>query len=197
MCRWWVLEEARLFLLRTTPNRFSPLLKFARTPLFGGWLRPSDPGSLLYPAKGCAPLRSPERAPRAVYGGAGSSLSLLMRALRPAPRPTFSRRGKQQHKCCERYARNLLVLDFEEVLTSGEGGLAPFDPLAFCPSGFGSAGKKARGILGGKESAAPRIENTECSLDETKARKNKTDLPTISKWQIGLLLCLKVARRDA
>ena len=39
------------------------------------------------------------------------------------------------------------------------------------------AGKKARGILGGKESAAPRIENTECSLDETRG-KNKTDLPT-------------------
>ena len=39
------------------------------------------------------------------------------------------------------------------------------------------AGKKASGILGGIPPAEPRIENTECSLDETKG-KNKTDLPT-------------------
>ena len=30
-------------------------------------------------------------------------------ALRPIPRPTFSRRGKWQHKCCERYARDQKV----------------------------------------------------------------------------------------
>ena len=41
----------------------------------------------------------------------------------------------------------------------------------------------------------PRIEKTECSLDETRG-KNKTDLPTNSKWQIGLLLWQKVARRE-
>ena len=54
------------------------------------------------------------------------------------------------------------------------------------------AGKKASGILEGNP-AEPRIENRECSLDETKG-KNKTDLPTSSKWQIGLFLWLKVAR---
>ena len=53
----------------------------------------------------------------------GELLRPLMRALRPAPRVTFLR--KESH---QRFARNLLVLDFEEVLTSGEGGLAPFDP---------------------------------------------------------------------
>ena len=41
----------------------------------------------------------------------------------------------------------------------------------------------------------PRIEKTECSLDETRG-KNKTDLPTNSKWQIGLVLWQKVARRE-
>ena len=46
-------------------------------------------------------------------------------------------------------------------------------------------GKKASGILGGKEPAEPRIENTECSLDETKG-KNKTNLFTDLKWQICL-----------
>ena len=55
-------------------------------------------------------------------------------------------------------------------------------------------GKKARGILGAIP-AEPRIENRECSLDETRG-KNKTDLPTISKWQIGLFLWQKVARRE-
>ena len=41
----------------------------------------------------------------------------------------------------------------------------------------------------------PRIEKTECSLDETRG-KNKTDLPTNSKWQIGLVLWQKIARRE-
>ena len=54
---------------------------------------------------------------------------------------------------------------------------------------------KPSSILEAKAPAAPRIENTECSLDETKG-KNKTDLPTNSKWQIGLLLWQKVARRE-
>ena len=58
------------------------------------------------------------------------------------------------------------------------------------------AGKKAHGILGGNAPAVPRIANRKCFLDETKG-KNKTDLPTRSKWQIGLLLWQEVARRDA
>ena len=37
---------------------------------------------------------------------------------------------------------------------------------------------------------APQIESKACSLEETAGEK-KTDLPTRSKWQIGLLLCLK------
>ena len=47
-----------------------------------------------------------------------------------------------------------------------------------------------------KAPAAPRIENRECSLDETKG-KNKTDLPTNPKWQIGLFLWLKPYRGGA
>ena len=49
---------------------------------------------------------------------------------------------------------------------------------------------KICGILEAKAPAEPRIENRECSLDETKG-KNKTDLPTNPKWQIGLFLCLR------
>ena len=87
-------------------------------------------------------------------------------------RPTFSRRGKKQHKCCERYARDLLLLDFEEVLPPGEGGVTPFDPR---PSILAVLveGKKARGILGAIP-AEPRIENRECyprfSLGRNKDR---------------------------
>lgn len=43
---------------------------------------------------------------------------------------------------------------------------------------------------------APQIESRRCSFKETAGEK-KTDLPAHLKWQIGLLLCLKVARRDA
>lgn len=61
--------RSTFILLRTTPNRFSPLLKFARTPLFGGWLCPSDPELLLYSERDFAPLRSPERALREFMRG--------------------------------------------------------------------------------------------------------------------------------
>ena len=36
----------------------------------------------------------------------------------------------------------------------------------------------------------PRIDSRECFSDGTEG-KNKTDLPTNSKWQIGLFLWLK------
>ena len=57
-------------------------------------------------------------------------------------------------------------------------------------------GKKACGILEGNTPTVPRIESRGCSLEGTKG-KNETDLPTCSKWQIGLFLWLEVARRDA
>ena len=43
---------------------------------------------------------------------------------------------------------------------------------------------------------APRIEKQKFLFDKTK-REKQTGLPTISKWQIGLFLWQKVARRDA
>ena len=60
-----------------------------------------------------------------------------MRALRPAPRPTFSRRESRQ-----RYARDLLVPG-----PPAKGALPPLIPW---PSALAVlvAGKKARGILG-------------------------------------------------
>jgi hypothetical protein len=57
------------------------------------------------------------------------------------------------------------------------------------------AGKKASGILGGHAPTEPRIENRRCDLSKTWGEK-KTDLPTNPKWQIGLGLWQKVARRE-
>ena len=56
------------------------------------------------------------------------------------------------------------------------------------------AGKKASGILGSIP-AEPRIDSRGCDPGAAWGEK-KTDLPTSSKWQIGLLLWLKVARRE-
>ena len=56
-------------------------------------------------------------------------------------------------------------------------------------------GKKACYILEDNPPTVPRIESRGCSLDETRG-KNKTDLPTTPKWQIGLVLWQKVARRE-
>ena len=42
---------------------------------------------------------------------------------------------------------------------------------------------------------APRINSTKSFLRKTK-EKNKTDSPTTSKWQIGLFLWQKAARRE-
>ncbi len=58
------------------------------------------------------------------------------------------------------------------------------------------AGKKGPRHPRGKESAVPRIDSRKCLPEETKG-KNKTDLPTNPKWQIGLLLCLKPYRGGA
>ena len=43
---------------------------------------------------------------------------------------------------------------------------------------------------------APQINSKTCSLEETVGEK-RTDLPAHLKWQIGLFLWQKVARRDA
>ena len=75
-------------------------------------------------------------------------------------------------------------LEFGELLTSGEGGVAPFDPP---PSALAVLveGKKAHGILGGKEPAAPRIDSRKCDLYKAWG-EIKSDFPTCSKWQIRL-----------
>ena len=114
-----------------------------------------------------------------------------MRALRPAPRPTFSRRESRQ-----RYARNLLVLDFEEVLTSGEGGVAPFDPPALCPSGIVCDNLNLQASSGASHLPRHGLK-TESVPSMKPEEKTKTDLPTNSKWQIGLFLWHKPYRGGA
>ena len=90
------------------------------------------------------------------------------------PRPTFSRRESRQ-----RYARNLLVPG-----PPAQGGGPPWIPP---PSALAVLveGKKAHGILGGKEPAAPRIDSRKCDLYKAWG-EIKSDFPTCSKWQIRL-----------
>ena len=102
-----------------------------------------------------------------------------MRALRPAPRVTFSPMRKSP--------KNLP----EGVSPSGYspwGALSSPQQRKRCSPQKGEKLRAARKLH--NPPAAPRIENRECSLDETKG-KNKTDLPTNPKWQIGLFLWLK------
>ena len=152
---------------------------------------------------GCAPSALPRAgAPRehglAMLGAPGVFAELIapaptMRALRPAPRVTFSPMRKSP--------KNLP----EGVSPSG---YSPWGALSSpqqrkrcspqqrkrCSPQKGEKLRAARKLH--NPPAAPRIENRECSLDETKG-KNKTDLPTNSKWQIGLFLWQKVARVQA
>ncbi len=80
--------------------------------------------------------------------------------------------------------------------TSGEGGLAPFDPPALCPSGIGCDS------LNPQASSKPRRLpshglKTQSVISVELEEKNKTDLPTNPKWQIGLFLWLKPYRGGA
>ncbi len=79
--------------------------------------------------------------------------------------------------------------------TPGEGGVAPFDPPALCPSGIGcdSLNPQASSMAslpshGLKTESVPLMEPKE---------KKKTDLSTSSKWQIGLFLWHKPYRGGA
>ena len=114
-----------------------------------------------------------------------SSHTLRERALRPAPRPTFSRRESRQ-----RYARNLLVPG-----PPAQGGGPPWIPPAFNPSGIGCGSLNLQASsVATPPSHGLKIE----SVISVKLReKNKAGLPTSSKWQIRLGQWQKVARRDA
>ena len=78
--------------------------------------------------------------------------------------------------------------------TSGEGGLAPFDPPALCPSGIGCGSIEPAASSG---AILPSHGLTAEGVTPGKTRgEKKTGLPTYSKWQIGLGLWQKVARRE-
>ena len=68
------------------------------------------------------------------------------------------------------------------------------DSPAPCPSGIGCGSIKPAASSGASlPSHGLKIEGvTPVKLEE----KNKTDLPTTPKWQIGLVLWQKVARRE-
>ena len=80
--------------------------------------------------------------------------------------------------------------------TSGEGGLAPFDPPAPCPSGIGCGNLNPQASSGATHLPCHGLKVESVPSKEPKGRI-KTDLPTISKWQIGLFLWLKPYRGDA
>ena len=70
------------------------------------------------------------------------------------------------------------------------------DSPAFCPSGIGRGNLNPQASSG--PSHLPRHGLTAEGVTPGVAwGEKKTDLPTISKWQIGLGLWQKVARRDA
>ena len=79
--------------------------------------------------------------------------------------------------------------------TSGTRGRTPLDSPALCPSGIVRGNLNHQASSGAPPPAVPRIDSRECFSDGTEG-KNKTDLLTNSKWQIGLFLWLKVARRE-
>ena len=79
--------------------------------------------------------------------------------------------------------------------TPSEGGLAPFDPPAFSPSGIGCDNLN---LQASSKPTLPRHGLTAGSVTPGVAwGKKKTDLPTYSKWQIGLFLRLKPYRGGA
>ena len=65
----------------------------------------------------------------------------------------------------------------------------PQHPFTYTPFSPKVAPKRAT------QTPAPRINSTKSFLRKTK-EKNKTDSPTTSKWQIGLFLWQKAARRE-
>ena len=65
----------------------------------------------------------------------------------------------------------------------------PQHPFTYTPFSPKVAPKRAT------QPPAPRINSTKSFLRKTK-EKNKTDSPTTSKWQIGLFLWQKAARRE-
>ena len=84
---------------------------------------PHAPGEFM---RGWEPLQPPAGAPPCtpgIYAELGAPAPPDAGAP-PCTRVTFLR--KESH---QRFARNLLVLDFEEVLTSGEGGGSKSVPL--------------------------------------------------------------------
>ena len=70
------------------------------------------------------------------------------------------------------------------------------DSPALCPSGIVRGNLNHQASSGGTPPAMPRIDSRECFPDGTEG-KNKTDLPSNLKWQIGLFLWLRVARVQA
>ena len=108
------------------------------------------------------------------------------RALRPAPRPTFSRRESRQ-----RYARNLLVPG-----PSGTRGRTPLDSPTLCPSGIVRDNLNPQASSGATHLPRHGLKTQSVSLMKPK-EKSKTDLPTNVKWQIGLFLWYKPYRGGA
>ncbi len=78
--------------------------------------------------------------------------------------------------------------------TSGEGGVAPFDPPVLCPSGIGCDSLNPQAS---PKPTLPRHGLTAEGVTPGKAwGETKTDLPTNPKWQIGLGQWQKVARHE-
>ncbi len=143
-----------------------------------------------------APLHSPERAlrkimalpcsaPRGSLCGADSPCTHLLGAPPQAPGDFLMRRkSPKTHQ------------GPPGSWTSGEGGVAPFDPPALCPSGIGCDSLNPQASSKPRHLPCHGLTAGSVTLKKPE-EKSKTDLPTNSKWQIGLFLWQKVARVQA
>ena len=86
-------------------------------------------------------------------------------------------------------------LEFGELLTSGTRGRTPLDSPAFCPSGIVRDSLNPQASSGASHLPSHGLAAGSVTPGKTRGEK-KTGLPTSSKWQIGLFLWQKVARRE-
>ena len=130
--------------------------------------------------QGAVPLR-----PRRAFAGLVVPAP-TMRALRPKPRPTFSRRESRQ-----RYARNLLVPG-----PPAKGASPPLIPRP-CTLAVLVEGKKVCGILGERRGRAGRLEgssHSRQSMPHNSVKRSSKLFSLLSIYSIPFLIKVRFFR---
>ena len=147
-------------------------------------------------ARGCSPLATPICEGAGAPSGASRQTWLLLPEVGAAP-PQPPRAGAPPRAPGDFLMRRKSPKTHQEPpgsWTSGTRGRTPLDSPAPCPSGIGCGSIEPAASSGAilpshglKTQSVPSMKPKE---------KNKTGLSTSSKWQIGLGLWQKVARRE-